>query len=129
MTHGGLLHLAAILQQYERGEETVHTGEEGYALGVRGLHHFEGATRVGHTVARHHTTETVGKLTLKTLKPTIFTSNANTEHEGILVGIGQQEVEILGGSLQIGVYIAHQTALGIVDTRLHRGTQATVLGK
>ena len=127
--HGGFGIGGTLLQQNERRQEAVHPLEEGQAFGRRRLHHLERAARVGGAVVGHHPAERVGELRLEALEERVLASGADARGELMLDGQRQQPLEILGMGLQVGVDVAHQRRLGVVDTGLERGAQPGVAYK
>lgn len=123
----GHLLISSVLKRHQGGEEPVHAIEERQALGIVGPHDFQGAARVGGGVARHVASKAVGDARLPPLESRVLAVGPDTRHQLVVVGVLQQEVEVFGVRLQVGVDVTHESASGAVDARLHGRAQSVVL--
>lgn len=98
----------SLLKEHEGGQEAVHAVEEGDAACAGGVQHLERAAGVLCRVARHHATEAVGYLRLETLAPGVLACCTDAGDQLVAVGLGKQEVEVLGRGLQVGVDVADE---------------------
>ena len=128
MAHGHLLYFP-LLQPYQGGQESVHPGEHRDPLRHVCVEDLQRTTGVDGIVAGHEATEGVGYSTLYLLETAILAVGTDTHHQFIFVGVGEQQVEVFGRCLQVGIDISHQGGLGGIDTRFDGGTQSTVLLK
>ena len=125
----GYLEDGAVLELDEGGEEAVHAGEEGEALGVVGTDDLEGATGVGDAVVGEGAADGVGDAGGEVFDEGVLAAGTDAEDELVAVDVGEEEVEVGGGGLEVGVDVADPGGLGVVDTGLEGGGEAAVGGE
>ena len=88
--------------------------------------HLERAAGVGGAVVRHGAAERVGDFRLHILEPRVFAVGADAGHQLVVGDARQQQLEVVGRRLQVGVDIAHIFRARRVNPGLQRGTEAAV---
>ena len=112
----------SILQQDQCRKKTMHTRKERNTFGIGCMQNLQRTTGILHTVIGHHSSETIGNLRLQILEKRIFTIGADSHHQLIISNIFQQQIEIFGSSLKVGIHIPYIYRLCIVDTCFHSST-------
>ena len=124
--HGDLLVRGSLLQQDERRQKAVHSLEKRNSLRRPDLHYLKRTSRIGRSVMGHHTAERVGDTRLETFERRVLAFGTNAGDELMIRCQRQQPFEIFGRRLQVGVDIAHERRLGVVDARLDGRAQTRI---
>ncbi len=98
----------AVLEHEECREESMHSFDKGDSPCVGCVHYFQRATCVGGSISCHHAAETVCEFGLETFPAGVFAVCPDTHDEFVVLEVGDEEVEIFGVRLEVGVDIAYE---------------------
>ena len=113
MSYSNLFHFP-FLQLYECRQKAMHPVEKRNPFGIFRLYYLQRAARIFHTIICHHSTEAIGYSGLNFFENAVFSVGTNAHHHSIIGNIFQQQVEIIGIGLQIGINITNKIGLAVI---------------
>ena len=123
----GDFHVATpFLKKDKGGKKSVHSVEQRELAGDIRMQDLEGTTRILGSVPGHHPSERIGYHGLHFLEKAVLSVRPDSSDHGIFAYMAQQEFEILGLGLQVGVDIADIFRKGIVDPRFQCCSETVV---
>ena len=102
------LNVGPTFEQDQRRKETVHPVKEREPAGHLRADYLQRAARILRAVVGKQAPPAIGKTALKTLPSAVLAPGADARGHIMAVQGSEQQVEIFGGCLEVGVEVADQ---------------------